>query len=62
VTDFLFMCQTDFEAYLFQYNSYTYDLLPLRFLPHKIHDNCHITIMAILELLPQPPGITCDPR
>jgi hypothetical protein len=25
-------------------------------LPHKIHINCHITIMAILEeLLPQPP-------
>jgi hypothetical protein len=22
---------------------------------HKIHVNCHITIMAILELLPQPP-------
>jgi hypothetical protein len=26
-------------------------------LPHNIHINCHITIMTILELLPQPPGI-----
>jgi hypothetical protein len=24
-------------------------------LPHKVHINCHIKIMAILEL-PQPPG------
>jgi hypothetical protein len=24
---------------------------------HEIHVNCQITIMAILELLPQPPGI-----
>jgi hypothetical protein len=23
-------------------------------LPHEIHINCHITIMGILELLPQP--------
>jgi hypothetical protein len=31
-------------------------------LPHKTHINCHITIMAILELLPWPPGLFATMR
>jgi hypothetical protein len=31
----------------------------LSLLPHEIHINCHITITAILELLPQPPEAWC---
>jgi hypothetical protein len=51
------MCCKDFEAYFFQYHKNTHDsLLTLIMLPHKIHINCHITIMgAFMELLPQPP-------
>jgi hypothetical protein len=54
--DFLSMCHTDFEATFFIPIIYTHDLLLLIILPHEIHINFHITIMAIMKLLPQPPG------